>query len=219
MLPATRRQRDISFCSVAAFVVAALGVGVIVHARFVHFDLAAVYAADGMAADGATQLMLALTTLGGSQVALMIMVLAAGWLLFMRHWHAALGVILSVAATQAVVDLIKAQVERSRPPASAAQVETVGYSFPSAHSATSAALYGMLALVAIGHLRGPARLWASIGAIVLVLAIGATRVYLGAHYPTDVLAGWLVGAVIALGAWRAAQASRRIVGRAIPALA
>lgn len=219
MLPATRRQRDISFCAVAAAVVATLSLGVIVNARFVHLDLAAVYAADGLALSGATQAMIALTNLGGSGMALSIMVLAAICLLMTRHWHAALGVVLSVAATQAVVDLIKTQVERSRPPASAAQVETVGYSFPSAHSATSAALYGVLALVAIGHLKGAARIWASAAAVGLVLAIGATRVYLGAHYPTDVLAGWLVGAVIAVGAWRLAEASRRVIGRLVPALA
>ena len=48
-----------------------------------------------------------------------------------------------------------------------------------------------------GGVRGSA--WAA--AIALALAIGVSRVYLGAHYPTDVLAGWLTGGIVVLGAW------------------
>ena len=49
----------------------------------------------------------------------------------------------------------------------------------------------------LGRVRGAA--WAA--AIALALAIGLSRVYLGAHYPTDVLAGWLTGGILVLGAW------------------
>jgi membrane-associated phospholipid phosphatase len=70
------------------------------------------------------------------------------------------------------------------------------------------ALYGLLALLVLRRPGGDFRVSAAALALVLVASIGATRVYLGAHYPSDVLAGWLVGAVIAVAALRLAHALR-----------
>jgi undecaprenyl-diphosphatase len=72
---------------------------------------------------------------------------------------------------------------------------------PSAHSASAVALYIMLALIAGTALRGRVRGSAWAATIALALAIGLSRVYLGAHYPTDVLAGWLTGGILVVGAW------------------
>ncbi|HET8593173.1 MAG TPA: phosphatase PAP2 family protein, partial [Solirubrobacterales bacterium] len=71
----------------------------------------------------------------------------------------------------------------------------------------------MLALIAARAMRGRARGHAWIAAIALVAAVGLSRVYLGAHYPTDVLAGWLIGGVAVVGSW--VLCSRLPAGRTV----
>lgn len=204
-------------CVVAALLVVLLGASVSVDSRLVELDLAVVRGMHEAAITSLTQVVLHLTALGGTEGAGLVTAVFAFGLVVLRQWHAALALVLSVAATQAVVDVIKSLVERGRPPAADAQIEASGYAFPSAHSATSMALYGLLALVAIGHLRGRARTFACAAAALVVLGVGLTRLYLGAHYPTDVLAGWLVGAVVALGSWRLAQHLRGLAERRVAA--
>ena len=69
-------------------------------------------------------------------------------------------------------------------------VAAQGYSFPSGHSGSAVAAYGSLA----AHEKKRKLLW--VLAIVLPLLVGFSRVFVGAHYPTDVLCGWLLGAII-----------------------
>lgn len=69
-----------------------------------------------------------------------------------------------------------------------------GYSFPSGHSLISMALYGFLAYLVFRNSRNSgSRLISSVGLLLLPVLIGISRVYLGVHYPSDVLAGWAVG--------------------------
>ena len=68
-------------------------------------------------------------------------------------------------------------------------VAAQGYSFPSGHSSGAATMYGSVALC----LR---KKWATVLAFVLPLLVGVSRVVVGAHFPTDVLAGWALGAVV-----------------------
>jgi undecaprenyl-diphosphatase len=80
-----------------------------------------------------------------------------------------------------------------------ALVDTSGYGLPSGHAQGAVVLWGLLALH--GILRGAKR-WIWVPAALLMLAIGLSRVYLGVHFPTDVLAGWAVGAVVlGVAAW------------------
>jgi membrane-associated phospholipid phosphatase len=71
-----------------------------------------------------------------------------------------------------------------------------GFSFPSGHSMLGMAAWGIAAVV-VGRSRLPpgVRLTAVAGVVVLIGLIGLSRVYLGVHYPTDVVAGWLAGGV------------------------
>jgi len=94
--------------------------------------------------------------------------------------------------------LFKAIMQRARPPFAAAVLHHPTYSFPSGHSMASMIGYVMLAylLARLTGWRGWRRRMLYAGAAVLIAAIGLSRVYLGVHYPSDVLGGWAIG-----GAW------------------
>jgi len=80
------------------------------------------------------------------------------------------------------------------------------YSFPSGHATVAVGFYGMLTVILAYRLRGPARWAVAFCGLLVVLLIGFSRLYLGVHYPTDILAGYLsallwlvcVGSVYAL---------------------
>lgn len=95
--------------------------------------------------------------------------------------------ILSLALKQAVA--------RPRPPLSDALAAADGYAFPSAHAATAAAAFGVLAFLLTGRVRAwsaRAAIWA--GAAMLTTLVGISRIYLGVHWTTDVVGGWAFGA-------------------------
>ena len=122
-------------------------------------------------------------------------------LLLLRHWHGALVLALSVLGTQAVVQLVKFTVDRPRPAVNGEMTAAHGPSFPSAHSATAVALYATLALLMAHRCSGWKRAAVlSVGGGV-VAAVGLSRIQLGAHYPIDVVAGWLTGAALVLAFW------------------
>lgn len=114
-----------------------------------------------------------------------------------------LAIILAVVLLGAALftEHVKDFVARPRPPGEPL-VPAPGYSFPSGHTLNSTVTYGLLALVA-WRSRLPLtarRLAVAVGVIVPVL-VGSSRIALGVHYPSDVLAGWLAGiAFVALGA-------------------
>jgi undecaprenyl-diphosphatase len=142
---------------------------------------------------------LSITQLGNSETIFALTILAVAVLAAVRHWRGALVVTVAVVTTQAVVEIAKLLVERPRP--SGGLVQASGFSFPSGHAATSVALYGGIALIA-ARSSGGSRKWAiPAGALILALEIGFSRIELGAHYPTDVVAGWLTGAIVVLASW------------------
>ena len=104
-------------------------------------------------------------------------------------------------ATWLVNTALKGWFQRPRPSLPLPLVEEPFYSFPSGHSITVLCLYGFLAYLASTRLRESrqrAAVWCGCG--IVTLLVGFSRVYLGAHFPCDVLAGYLVGLPVLAGA-------------------
>ncbi len=101
---------------------------------------------------------------------------------------------------------------RPRPPAAGWAFDASAFSFPSGHAFTSALSAGLLAL-AVARARPSAARAATAVAALFTAVIGFTRVYLGVHWPLDVLGGWLLAAAwLALGVWLLGLRARRAAG-------
>ncbi|MBB3890404.1 undecaprenyl-diphosphatase [Phenylobacterium haematophilum] len=143
-----------------------------------------------------------ITALGGFTVLTLLTIVATLLLVFHQRRREALIFAATVVAAQASSQLLKAFYERERPALVAHGSYAYSHSFPSGHSAMAAAVFLILATV-VASVEPRRRTKALIYglAIVSVLGVGVSRVYLGVHWPTDVLGGWVLGASWALAAW------------------
>lgn len=160
--------------------------------------------------------MLDVTAIGGVTVLVLMIVLVAGFLALQRHWLT-LGLVLGGTISGSLaVTIVKNLVGRARPAITDHLVPVSTLSFPSGHAANSAIVYLTMATL-LSQLveRRAARTYLFAGAALIVTMIGASRVYLGVHWPSDVLAGWAFGTLWAaawwaIGAWaRLRRESRR----------
>ncbi len=122
---------------------------------------------------------------------------------YLKGWRlSAVLLIVSTAGGVFLTTVLKAVFRRARPELFDTGYSASFYSFPSGHATVAVGFYGALTLILAYRLRGLAR-WAVVGGgVLLVLLIGFSRLYLGVHYPTDVLAGFLAAPlwVISVGA-------------------
>lgn len=140
-----------------------------------------------------------LTALGGVAVITLVTLIATGFLALQRKWGALWLVAASVVGGALVTTVLKRAFDRARPDLSLHLAEVNSLSFPSGHSMLSAATYFTLAaLLARTTTDRRIKSYFLASAALLVLIIGVTRIYLGVHYPTDVLAGWCAGIAWAL---------------------
>lgn len=147
-----------------------------------------------------------LTALGGFTVLGLVTLAGIATMLVYRRYRQALVFGVTATVAQVASEAIKDFVGRPRPSFVTQYDLTVSSSYPSGHSLMAPAVYFTLAaIVAAGELRPGARRLLMIGSGMLVVAIGVSRVYLGVHWPTDVVAGWTLGSTIALAAWIALQ--------------
>ncbi len=118
------------------------------------------------------------------------------WELYRRNYVRGLVMAGSLIAMPAFY-LVKETVRRARPISDfVAEHGLQGFSFPSGHSTGTMAVYGMIAFLAYSHLKGRMRLVVVALCVLIIIIVSFTRVYLGAHFPTDVFAGWLLAIVI-----------------------
>ncbi|OYY70079.1 MAG: hypothetical protein B7Y47_10900 [Sphingomonas sp. 28-63-12] len=148
------------------------------------------------------QVMLDVTALGGETVLTLIVIVTAGFLALRRHWLTFWLVLAGTISGSWAVGLVKTIVGRPRPALIDHLVEVWSASFPSGHAANSAIIYLTVTLLLMQIVESRAARWYMIAvAMLLVTAIGVSRVYLGVHWPSDVLAGWSFGTLWALGWW------------------
>ena len=144
-----------------------------------------------------------LTALGSITVLTVVTLVVLGYLLIDGKRSAALFVLVSVAGGALLVDAVKLFIARPRPDLVAHLVQVQTYSFPSGHATASAVTFLTLGTL-LGRVLGRKRLKAYVlgTAMALTLLVGASRVYLGVHWPSDVLAGWSLGAAWAMLCWQ-----------------
>ena len=154
-----------------------------------------------------------ITALGGGVVLTVVVAVVVGFLLMQQLWLTAAATAMACLTGGWAVDLVKGQVLRARPELVSHLVDASGYSLPSGHATSSAVAYLTLAALA-GQVTPDraARRYLLVVAVLLVGAIGCSRVYLGVHWPSDVLAGWSFGTLWALGWWTATARARIAVG-------
>jgi undecaprenyl-diphosphatase len=147
-----------------------------------------------------------LTALGGPTILGLVVFAVIGFLVLQARYRSALAILLTAASGELLNSVLKSLFMRPRPelvPHLRVAYET---SFPSGHAMDSAIIYltlgAMLMRITQGRLT---KIYCLALATLLTLLVGVSRVYLGVHYPTDVLAGWTVGLVWASVCWLVEQ--------------
>lgn len=144
------------------------------------------------------------TALGGTGVLITVTLAVTGFLIIARKRQMALTVAVSVISGMLLSQTLKWGFARPRPDLVPPLTQVYSQSFPSGHAMVSAVVYLTLGvLLARTPIRSAIKAYLLFIAILLTLIVGISRVYLGVHWPTDVLAGWAGGAAWALICWLA----------------
>lgn len=150
------------------------------------------------------------TALGGFTLLTLLTIVSTLAFLFHRKRLQAGLMLGTMLLAQATSDLLKELYGRPRPGLVPHEVYVYSGSFPSGHSTLSAAAFLTLAtLVASLEPRRATKVLVYAVAMLVVLGVGVSRIYLGVHWPSDVLGGWCVGAAWAFAAWIVLDWARR----------
>jgi undecaprenyl-diphosphatase len=143
-----------------------------------------------------------ITALGSISVLGLVTVGVAGYFAFTRSVREALLLLLAIGGGVLLVSLLKSGFDRPRPDLVPHATRVLTTSFPSGHAMMSAVTYLTLgALLARTQERRRVRIYFLTLAVLLTMLVGVSRVYLGVHWPSDVLAGWVAGASWAVLCW------------------
>lgn len=154
-----------------------------------------------------------LTALGGPTILGLTVAAVVGYLLLHGLYRNAAFVFLASVGGWLLNDFLKEIFARPRPQVVPHLRQVMSLSFPSGHALTSAAIFLTLgALLMRVAERRFVKFYIMSVAVLATLLVGATRVYLGVHYPTDVLAGWLIGSSWALFCWLLERSLERRAG-------
>ena len=140
------------------------------------------------------RVMIEVTALGTGTTVLMIVAIAALFLTLTQHKYSAILLLVATSGGLVLNGVLKLGFDRPRPSVFIPAVHTVSSSFPSGHAMSSAIVYGTVAYLAARlHRRRWARWVVMTFAFVVIALISASRMYLGVHYPSDVVAGVIIG--------------------------
>jgi undecaprenyl-diphosphatase len=157
--------------------------------------------------------LLDLTSLGSPVILGLVVFSVVGFLLLQTRYRTALFVLITSTSAWFVNYALKSSFERTRPNAVPHLRDVTSPSFPSGHALTSAVVYLTLGAVLMHVSKGRiTKIYCLAAAMMLTLLAGISRVCLGVHYPTDVIAGWIVGLLWASLCWGAAQMVERRTG-------
>lgn len=157
-----------------------------------------------------------LTYLGGSEAAWLILPVTVVWLLVRRLLRLSAYAAVTGIGVAVLTPGMKAIIERARPVVDVPIASATGASFPSGHALGSTVAYGTLLLVFLPVVPPRFRKLFVASIIAVVSIVGLTRVALGVHHPSDVLAGWLLGVLwlavtaAAFRRWREEEGLRRV---------
>jgi len=163
--------------------------------KLVDFDLSIINWTQGLENDTLTNIAKTITFIGSSKGMIIVTLLAAIILfVFLGHRRELILLIVSVGGVAILNEGLKMIYQRERPTLHRI-IEETGFSFPSGHSMASFTLYAMLTYLLWRHIRsGRGRTIVLVVAAAIILMIGMSRIYLGVHYPSDVLGGYLISA-------------------------
>ena len=168
----------------------------ILKASFEQRDIATQSWVHGFAQPMLTEVMRGLSWIGSPFVLVPSVTLAAGLMWWWKRRDNAVLVAAAALGGVALDEVMKLHFKRLRPEVPWAFVHEHSFSFPSGHSVLAMVMYGVIVYKTYDKLSS---MWARaalvVGAILMVLGIGVSRVYLGVHYPSDVAGGYFVGAV------------------------
>ncbi|MBZ9772957.1 phosphatase PAP2 family protein [Mesorhizobium sp. CO1-1-8] len=155
-----------------------------------------------------------ITSLGSGSVLVLIVTAVIVYLLLIRRPATALFIFVAVAGGQVLSSLLKAGIDRPRPELVSHLVNETTLSFPSGHAMLSAVTYLTLGALAARFLPGrTTKIYVLSLAVLTTLLVGISRIYLGVHWPSDVLAGWCAGFVWAMLCWLSARVWQRWRGQ------
>lgn len=143
-----------------------------------------------------------ITALGSSTLLIIITLFVVLYLALQKASRSIIYVLFAAIGGGVLVQILKHLFARQRPDIVSHLVSEISMSFPSGHSAMSAVVYLSLAVL-ISRIEKSygTRIFLISAALIITLLVGLSRIYLGAHYPTDVLAGWMIGLFWALLCW------------------
>ncbi|HJP70877.1 MAG TPA: phosphatase PAP2 family protein [Candidatus Limnocylindria bacterium] len=199
-MPSLRRRSSIELALAAGGVLLVIGL-----AALVSMDLTDDFDASVIGLVRAPELSTILsplrfiTELGSTAAVTAVAILSAALGLLLGTWRSGLAGAIAITLASLGNSAFKLGIARARPDLLEPVIVEHGFSFPSGHSALGMVAYGVLAVVVSrSHLPRAVRTAVLVGLGLLVGLIGLSRIWLGVHYPTDVLAGWSAGAVVVL---------------------
>jgi undecaprenyl-diphosphatase len=150
--------------------------------------------------------LLDLTALGSTTVLGLVIFAVVGFLIFQTRYHTALFVAITAISGELVGAVLKQAFNRPRPSVVPHLRDVFTQSFPSGHAMESAIVYLTLGAILMRVTDSRlTKLYCLGTAILLTLLVGTSRVWLGVHYPTDVIGGWIFGFVWASVCWLTAR--------------
>lgn len=193
-----RDQRELAALLVASLILLVCGMAffeitesVVERETMLHLDRSVWSALQSLHSEPVDRLMVVLTGLGGAIVTVPLALSISAWLAWRRQWAVIAYWLAAALAARASVVLLKWALSRDRPGNIYEGFDR--YSFPSGHAAGSAVLYGFLTVLLAWQRPWNLRLPLFAGASVLICMVGFSRLYLGVHWLSDVVAGYALG--------------------------